>query len=220
MASEQAKKQAYIVEEYPSLPTPIEEGDIKTSQQNNVTSDVLSQGFIPGDLNSGSKIKIIIGQYTGQIGVIKRIVGDNCEVELTDSRKVIVKKSDIEKIPIEYSSDSIPIKDYGVFEAPVSPQYAPVSPQYAPVSPQYAPSSPQYFPGADSPVWKPNITPEQSSPSTGSILEVSKEQEEKKEENVESSSSIESGEKKIIELAPEQTSDVSTSNETKKINIK
>ena len=213
LASEQAKKQAYIVEEYPSLPIPIEEGDIKTSQQSNITSDVLSQGFIPGDLNSGSKIKIIIGQYTGQIGVIKRIVGDNCEVELTDSRKVIVKKSDVEKIPIEYSSDSIPSKDYGFFETPVSPQYAPVSPQYPT-------SSPQYVPGTDSPGWRPNMTPEQSSSSTASILEVAKEQEEKKEEKVESSSSIESGDKKIIELAPEQTSDVSTSNETKKINIK
>ena len=220
LASEQAKKQAYIVEEYPSLPIPIEEGDIKTSQQSNITSDVLSQGFIPGDLNSGSKIKIIIGQYTGQIGVIKRIVGDNCEVELTDSRKVIVKKSDLEKIPIEYSSDSIPSKDYGFFETPVSPQYAPVSPQYAPVSPQYPTSSPQYVPGTDSPGWRPNMTPEQSSSSTASILEVAKEQEEKKEEKVESSSSIESGDKKIIELAPEQTSDISTSNETKKINIK
>ena len=239
ISSEQTRSQAYLIDSFPELPTPIEEGDIKTPEK--LTSDISSQGFIPGDLNAGTKVKIIRGEYIGQIGTINRIVGDKCEIELTDLRKVVVKKSDIEKYVVSsdlgffdpgsvsppyapYSppyAPTSPAYDPGSVSppyAPVSPPYAPVSPQYAPTSPQYAPTSPQYAPGSDSPVWRPNMTPDQS-PTAASILEVPKEQEEKKEEQTESSSSTDSGEKKVIDIPSESSSDVTTSSGTKKITI-
>ena len=239
ISSEQTRSQAYLIDSFPELPTPIEEGDIKTPEK--LASDISSQGFIPGDLNAGTKVKIIRGEYIGQIGTINRIVGDKCEIELTDLRKVVVKKSDIEKYVVSsdlgffdpgsvsppyapYSppyAPTSPAYDPGSVSppyAPVSPPYAPVSPQYAPTSPQYAPTSPQYAPGSDSPVWRPNMTPDQS-PTAASILEVPKEQEEKKEEQTESSSSTDSGEKKVIDIPSESSSDVTTSSGTKKITI-
>ena len=113
---------------------------------------------------------------------------------------------------------------------PVSPPYAPGSnsPPYAPGSysptynpgsnsPPYAPYSPAYNHGSDSPIWRPNITPEQSPPKA-SILEVPKE-EEKIDENNDSSTSNESSDKKVIDIQPESSSDVSTSNGTKKITL-
>ena len=210
ISSEQSRSQDYVIDEYPSLPRPIQEGDIQTLTK--LDSDISSQGFIIGELNAGSKVKIINGPFTGQIGKITRIVGENCEIELTDSRRVVVKKSDIE----EYRVSS----DVDFSEKGYSPPYAPTSPAYVlgSDSPQYVPISPQYAAGSDSPVWKPNITPHQS-PSSASILEVPKEQDEKKEEKIETSSPTDSGVKKVIDIPSESSSDVTTSTGTKKITI-
>jgi DNA-directed RNA polymerase II subunit RPB2 len=101
---------------------------------------------------------------------------------------------------------------------PNSPQNFPPSPPYAPPSPHYAPASPPYAPNSETRDLTPNMTPEQPS-STASILEVPKEKEENKEEKTEASSSSESGDKKVIEMPQETTSDVSTSSGTKKITI-
>lgn len=104
-----------------------------------------------------------------------------------------------------------------------SPAYNPDSnsPAYAPNSnlPAYNPDSnlPPYVQGSDSPVFRPNITPEQSPPDA-SILDVSKE-EEKKDESNDSSTSNESSDKKVIDIQSESNSDVSTSSETKKITL-
>jgi len=225
MAQKQTKPVEYMYKESPELPTPLEEGDLKTPS--GMVSDVSSQVYIPGELNAGTRVKIINGPYTGQTGTITRIQGENCEVKLTDLRLVIVKKSDIEELPYESSPD------YGFYETGYTPPYAPVSPPYAPssdsgqVSPPYAPesptvyipTSPAYVPGSDSPVWRPNMTPEQISPASTSILEVPKEPEEKKEEKVEESSSTDSGEKKVIEVEKDSSSDVTTSSGIKKITI-
>jgi transcription elongation factor len=179
-------------------------------------------------INVGTKVKIINGPYTGKTGKVNRIVGDKCEIQLDDSRKVVVKKTDIEELPIESSPD------YGFFETgytpqvspPVSPPYAPssVSPQYAPYSPAYVPSeSPPYAQDSESPIWRPNMTPEQSSPAAPSVLEVPKEPEDKKEEDKkedkEPSSSSDSGDKKVIDISSESSSDVTTSSGIRKINI-
>jgi len=225
MAQKQSKPVEYMYKESPELPTPLEEGDLKTPS--GMVSDVSSQGYIPGELNAGTRVKIINGPYTGQTGTITRIQGENCEVKLSNFKYVIVKKSDIEELPYESSPD------YGFYETGYTPPYAPVSPPYAPssdsgqVSPPYAPGSPNvyiptspaYVPGSDSPVWRPNMTPEQISPASTSVLEVPKEPEEKKEEKVEESSSTDSGEKKVIEVEKDSSSDVTTSSGIKKITI-
>ena len=226
-------------DEIPELPKPLEESDIITPEK--LESDISSQGFVIGEINAGAKVKIINGPYTGATGTVTRIVAENCEVELTNLRKIVVKKSDLEVLPYEMSSE-----DYGFYEtgftppvsppyaptspayvpgsvsppyAPTSPAYAPYSPPYAPYSPAYAPTSPPYAPGSDSPVWRPNITPEQPSPATVSVLEVPKEPEEKKDEDKESSPSSDSGEKKVIDVSSESSSDVTTSSGIKKITI-
>ena len=234
MTNIQSKSEAYIIDSPPLLPVPLEKDDIPTTEK--LDSDLSSQGFIPSeDINSGSDVKIINGPYTGKTGVVTRIVGEKCQVKLTDLSLVIVKKTDLEKIS----------PDYGFYETGYSPPYAPVSPAYDPnysppyaptspvlpypgyVSPPYAPGSPNvyvptspvYVPGSDSPIWRPNMTPEQTStPSpASSILEVPKEPEEKKD-NSEIASS-DSGEKKVIEIPSESSSNVSTSSGTKKITI-
>jgi len=210
-------------DEIPELPTPLEEVDIQSPEK--LDSDMSSQVYITGVINVGTKVKIINGPYTGKTGKVNRIVGDKCEIQLDDSRKVVVKKTDIEELPIEYSPD------YGFLETgytpQVSPPYAPssVSPQYAPYSPAYVPSeSPPYAQDSESPIWRPNMTPEQSSPAAPSLLEVPKEpedkkEEDKKEEDKEPSSSSDSGDKKVIDISSESSSDVTTSSGIKKINI-
>jgi transcription elongation factor len=184
-----------------------------------------SQVFITGEINVGTKIKIINGPYTGKTGKVNRIVADKCEIQLDDSRKVVVKKTDIQELPIESSPD------YGFLETgytpQVSPPYAPgsISPQYAPYSPAYVPNeSPPYAPDSDSSIWRPNMTPEQSSPAAPSVLEVPKEpedkkEEDKKEEDKEPSSSSDSGDKKVIDISSESSSDFTTSSGIKKIII-
>jgi len=212
-------------DEIPELPTPLEEVDIQSPEK--LDSDMSSQVYITGVINVGTKVKIINGPYTGKTGKVNRIVGDKCEIQLDDSRKVVVKKTDIEELPIE----ELPIEyspDYGFLETgytpQVSPPYAPssVSPQYAPYSPAYVPSeSPPYAQDSDSPIWRPNMTPEQSSPAAPSLLEVPKEpedkkEEDKKEEDKEPSSSSDSGDKKVIDISSESSSDVTTSSGIKK----
>jgi DNA-directed RNA polymerase II subunit RPB2 len=102
-----------------------------------------------------------------------------------------------------------------------SPQYAPNSPQYNPNSPQYAPNSPQYNPEVNSSSSTQSL---QNVTKTPSILEVAKDSEANPVnplENKESSSTTETSEepKKVIELAPESSSDVTTSSGVKKITI-
>jgi hypothetical protein len=217
MTNIQSKSESYIIDSYQQLPTPLEQGDIQSSEK--LDSDLSSQGFIIGEINTGSKVKIINGPYTGQIGTVNRIVGENCEIILQDLRKIILKKTDIELYnPTPGSSPQY---------APVSPPYAPGSnsPQYAPVSPPYAPVSPPYAPGSSPPSTEalgsesPIGIPEQVTPDvTASILEVPKESEEKKELE-EVSSSSDSGDKKVIDIPTESSSDISTSSGTKKITI-
>jgi DNA-directed RNA polymerase II subunit RPB2 len=210
-------------DEIPELPTPLEEVDIQSPEKLDI--DMSSQVFITGEINVGTKIKIINGPYTGKTGKVNRIVADKCEIQLDDSRKVVVKKTDIQELPIESSPD------YGFLETgytpQVSPPYAPgsVSPQYAPYSPAYVPNeSPPYAPDSDSSIWRPNMTLEQSSPAAPSVLEVPKEPEDKKEEDnkeedKEPSSSSDSGDKKVIDISSESSSDFTTSSGIKKIII-
>ena len=210
-------------DEIPELPTPLEEVDIQSPEKLDI--DMSSQVFITGEINVGTKIKIINGPYTGKTGKVNRIVADKCEIQLDDSRKVVVKKTDIQELPIESSPD------YGFLETgytpQVSPPYAPgsISPQYAPYSPAYVPNeSPPYAPDSDSSIWRPNMTLEQSSPAAPSVLEVPKEPEDKKEEDnkeedKEPSSSSDSGDKKVIDISSESSSDFTTSSGIKKITI-
>jgi hypothetical protein len=201
-------------DEIPELPTPLEEADIQSPEK--FDSDMSSEVFITGDINVGTKIKIVNGPYTGKTGKVNRIAGDKYEIQLDDSRKVVVKKTDIQELPIESSPD------YG-FETGYTPPYAPgsVSPQYAPYSPAVVPS--ESPPDSDSPIWRPNITPEQSSPAAVSVLDVPEKSEDKKEadkeEDKEPSSSSDSADKKVIDISSESSSDATTSNGIKKITI-
>ena len=203
-------QQGYIADSYQSLPTPVEEEDIKTI-------DLSSQGFIP---KVGTNVKIVNGSFTGQIGTVTRIQADNYEIQLTDLRKVVVKKTDIE----EY------------LESQSSPLYAPYSPAYVPDSstPNVPESSPPevssaYVPDSSTPnvpdSSTPNVpesSPPESSPSdkSQSILELPKEtEEENKTETKDEISSAESSEKKIINIPSETMKDISISSEIKKIII-
>ena len=245
MTGEQTRTQGYNIDEYPSLPTPLE------------AEEIVTPPYAPGNIEVGSMVKVIKGPELDKTGLVIDINGNKYQVRFVDGRVVAFTKEYIELI----LRSSKPIsEEYGFFEkgytppydpnsppydpgssppyAPGSPQYDPNSPPYAPNSnspqyapasnspqyapasnsPQYAPASPPYAPGSDSPVWRPNMTPEQSS-SSASILEVQKEQGEKKEEKTEESSSSDSGVKKVIEMAPETSSDVTTSSGIKKITI-
>ena len=115
-------------------------------------------------------------------------------------------------------------------DAPPSPLYPPDSPLYPPPSPTYAPPSPAYNLDV-SPAYAPNVSeqnsnekednkPESIQPNSvekavASILEVPKKVAEKIEESIKEISS-ESGEKKVIDISPESSSDNAT---TKKITI-
>jgi hypothetical protein len=124
-----------------------------------------------------------------------------------------------------YAPNSPPYAPNSPPYAPNSPPYEPNSPPYAPNSPPYAPNSPPYEP--NSPAYKPgqsSSTPpaEQAQQvATPSILEVPKESDEKTESSSESSTTATSGEepKKVIEMAPESSSDITTSSGVKKITI-
>ena len=99
----------------------------------------------------------------------------------------------------------------------------PYSPPYAPYSPAYDPGSKSspYIPGVNSHILSSNITPDKSPPNA-SILEIPKEEEkkeEKKDENNDSSKSNDSSNKKEIDIPSESISEVSASNETKKITL-
>ena len=189
-------QQGYIADSYQSLPTPVEEEDIKTI-------DLSSQGFIP---KIGTNVKIVNGSFTDQIGTVTGIQADNYEIQLTDLRKVVVKKTDIE----EY------------IESQSSPLYAPYSPAYVPDSstPNVPESSSDYIPES--------IDESLPFEKSQSILELPKEVEENKteenkteenktEENKtetkDETSSSDSSEKKIINIQTETIKD----NETKKI---
>jgi transcription antitermination factor NusG len=228
MSNIQSKSEAYIVDSYSELPIPLEEGDIQSLEK--LDTDISSQGFISGEINAGSKVKIINGPFTGQIGIVNRIVGENCEIELTNLRKIVVKKSDIEMLPYEFSS-SFQIEDSGSESPPYAPESQTASPQYPPGSesqvliPNMIPEKPNMIPEKPNMIpEKPNMIPEKiiTPSAAASILDVEKEYEENKDESVKQdiSSSTDSGDKKVIEIPSESASDISTSIGTKKINIK
>jgi len=117
--------------------------------------------------------------------------------------------------PPQYNPNSPP---YSAMTGQVSPPYSAitgqVSPPYAPgSSPGWTPgSSPQYAPGTPG----TNSPPYSEATLVPSILEVPKEPEANVEDKTLSPSSTESGEKKVIEITPEPSSD---SNGTKKITL-
>jgi hypothetical protein len=171
---QQYKREGYQVVESPDLPMPIKEEDIK-------------QGFVSPKY---------IPQTSPEYG--ERLLSEDFfETGYTPPQKgspVYAPGSPA------YAPGSPAYAPGSPAYAPGSPTYTPGSPAYAPGSPAYAPGSLAYAPGSNSPVWRQNMTPEQSS-STASILEVPKEPErEKTEEKIELSSSTKSEEKKVIEM--------------------
>ena len=220
---EQTKSKEFLVNEKPSFPTPLEAeelvtppevgtpSELGTPPERDTPSELGTPPYVP-NIEIGSRVKIIKGPEINQPGLVIDINGNNYDVRLVDGRVVAFTKEYIELV----LPSSLPIsQEYGFFEKGYTSSYDSKSPQYAPAS-----NSPQYAPGSDSLVWRPNMTPEQSQTTpAGSILEVPKEQEEKKEEKPEEASSSDSGEKKVIEMATESSSDVSTSPGTKKITI-
>jgi DNA-directed RNA polymerase II subunit RPB2 len=219
-----AKQMTYIQtrsmamrEETPELPTPIEEIDITFKPEK-----------LPEQINIGSKVRIIRGLGAGQIAIVINIQRDYYQVELSGTKRIDVRKDDIELLPSDETSSSI---DYRLYETGSQEGSIP-----------YAPVSPAYVPGTDSsnfiPVMTP--TPDQSQITdklqtvdqvkiedksdtrdqvkTPDILGVPEEEskEETKEEvkNQDTSQSV-SGEKKVIEVEDKPT----TSSEIKKINI-
>ena len=122
-----------------------------------------------------------------------------------------------------YNPVSAPYNPVSAPYNPNSPPYAPNSPPYNPNSPQYAPNSPQYAP--NSPPYAPSQlsstnTPDQPIQISPSILEVPKEPEETKESTPELSATSSSEEpKKVIDIQPESSSEVTTSSGIKKITL-
>lgn len=182
MSNLQSKTPEYLINSSPLLPTPIDENDIITPQQtNDYLESSSSQGFIPGQLNAGSKVKIINGEFTGQIGTITRIVGDNCEIKLTDSRKVIVKKADLEELQqsqqninqqtllyaeeIPYAPDEIPYPPERQYQSEPSETPYPVQNEKSitVISPTFSSNS------GTKPI---NLTPNVSISANTSILEI------------------------------------------------
>jgi len=215
-------------EETPEIPTPIEEIDIET---------------LPVQINVGSKVRIIRGLGSGQIAIVINIQRDYYQVELSGSKRIDVRKDDIELLPSDETSSSIDYRLYESGSQEGSIPYAPVSPAYVPGSQdssiQYASVSSAYVPGSDS----SNFIPVNQSQSTDQvktedqiqigdeaktsdqskstdILEVPEETKEetnvsKEETEKQDISQSVSGEKKLIEVEDKPTS----SSEIKKINI-
>jgi DNA-directed RNA polymerase II subunit RPB2 len=185
--------------EIPELPTPLEEKDITIKPET-----------IPEEINIGSKIKVIRGLGAGEIATVVNIQGDYYQIELSGARRVDARKEDIELLSPVPTTTSY---DYRMYESPSQEE----SPPYAPVSPAYVPTTPEYVLGTDSPVWRPNVTPEQpenvDKPQTPDILEVPEES--KEEPKTQENQPSDSGEKKAIELE----NSTSSSSEVKKINI-
>jgi len=150
------------------------------------------------------------------------------QIELSGAKKVDVRKEDLELLSPDSTTESF---DYRMYQSESDQDSLP----YAPVSPAYVPSpSAAYVPGTDSPVFIPNVTPEQSKrPETSTaqiedksqtldksqtpdILAVPEKSEESKEESElqeQDNTSSDSGEKKTIEV------ENSSGSEIKKINI-
>jgi DNA-directed RNA polymerase II subunit RPB2 len=204
--------------ETPEIPTPVEEIDI-----------TLKPESVTGEINIGSKIKVIRGLGVGEIGSVINIQGDYYQIELSGARKVDARKEDLELLSQDSTTESF---DYRMYESPSQQDSLP----YAPVSPAYVPpSTTAYVPGTDSPVFIPNVTPEQSqTPETSQIEDKSEnvdkpqsrdilavpEKSEQLEESKEESELQEnllsnSGEKKTIEVE----NNIGSSSEIKKINI-
>jgi len=202
-------------EETPEIPTPIEEIDIKET--------------LPEQINIGNKVRIIRGLGAGQIAIVINIQRDYYQVELSGSKRIDVRRDDIELLPSDETSSSL---DYRMYQSESEQDSVP-----------YAPVSPAYVPGTDSSNFIPVMTPtpdqsqitenlqsvdqaktENQSDTTDQvkrtdILEVPKE--ESKEENKEEAKNQETqqspaGEKKVIEV---EDSTSSSSSEIKRINI-
>jgi hypothetical protein len=198
ITSEQTRTPSYNIDEYPSLPTPL------------VANEIVTPPYDPND----PKYNPNSPQYnpnSPQYNPNSPQYDPNSPQYDPNSPQYDPNDPKYNPTPPQYDPNSQQ-------NFPPSPPYAPASPPYAPVSPPYAPASPPYAPNSETREVIPNMTPEQPS-STASILEVPKEKEENKEEKTEASSSSDSGDKKVIEMPQETTSDVSTSSGTKKITI-
>ena len=210
MFAEQSRiYEGFIREETPEIPIPIKEIEETKSE------------ITPGIISVGSSVKILKSPYSepyaDKIGTVVNIQGESYQVKLSDSKNIVVRKEDVELLPSE-----ILTSDLGFFEK----GYTPPSPVYVPASPAYAytpssqntvsisnPNSPSYAPGS--------IESSSNIPSTtATILEVPNESEENKEEKIEiSSTPTNQEEKKIIEIDTQSSKDISSSGETKKINM-
>jgi hypothetical protein len=195
ITSEQTRTPSYNIDEYPSLPTPLVANEIVTPPN----APPYDPNTPPYDPN------------TPQYDPNSPQYDPNSPQYDPNSPQYDPNDPKYNPTPPQYDPNSQQ-------NFPPSPPYAPASPPYAPASPPYAPASPPYAPNSETREVIPNMTPEQPS-STASILEVPKEKEENKEEKTESASSSDSGDKKVIEMPQETTSDVSTSSGTKKITI-
>jgi hypothetical protein len=198
ITSEQTRTPSYNIDEYPSLPTPL------------VANEIVTPPYDPND----PKYNPNSPQYnpnSPQYNPNSPQYDPNSPQYDPNSPQYDPNDPKYNPTPPQYDPNSQQ-------NFPPSPPYAPASPPYAPVSPPYAPASPPYAPNSETREVIPNMTPEQPS-STASILEVPKEKEENKEEKTELASSSDSGDKKVIEMPQETTSDVSTSSGTKKITI-
>jgi len=200
-----------IRDETPEIPTPVEEIDI-----------TLKPESVTGAINIGSKIKVIRGLGVGEPGTVINIQGDYYQIELPGAKKVDVRKEDLELLSPDSTTESF---DYRMYQSESDQDSLP----YAPVSPAYVPSpSAAYIPGTDSPVFIPNVTPEQiqrpetstaqieDKSQTPDILAVPEKSEDSKEESElqeQNNTSSDSGEKKTIELENNSGSEI------KKINI-
>jgi DNA-directed RNA polymerase II subunit RPB2 len=207
---------AVMGKETPEILTPVEEIDITYKPQT-----------VAGEINIGSKIKVIRGLGVGEIGSVINTQGDYYQIELSGARKVDVRKEDLELLSPDSTTDSF---DYRMYESTPDQESLP-----------YAPVSPAYVPGTDSSDWRPNITPDQpqtsqtpekpetsqiegqtenvNKPQIPDILAVpektEKPEESKEEPKLQEEPSSDSGEKKSIELDNSNGS----SSEIKKINI-
>jgi hypothetical protein len=189
-------------EESPELPTPLGESDVKSPEEQQQVSPGWSPGSpqydpnvlpLPYDPNSPPYAPGSPGWTPGSSS----------------------PSYDPNAPPPQYNPNSPP---YSAMTGQVSPPYSAmtgqVSPPYAPgSSPGWTPgSSPQYAPGTPG----TNSPPYSEATLVPSILEVPKEPEANVEDKTLSPSSTESGEKKVIEITPEPSSD---SNGTKKITL-
>ena len=224
ITTSQNQKQTYrdIGEEYPIIPTPLGESDIITPGESPPYAPT-SPAYVPGDSPPYAPYSPPYAPTSPAY-----VAGDSPPYAPASPTwtpgSPVWRPGVSQKGSPDYNPDSPPY-------APYSPPYAPYSPPYAPTSPPYAPTSPQLPPPAYDSTLSPNapnpytptLSPNaptlteniQQTTAVPSILDV---QEEKKEEKT-ASSSTDTGDKKVINIPDESSSNVSTSSGTKKITI-